>query len=67
MNGELEFTEYELSAFETPADFKKYLLELDKEYELNDVDELMYYFQKKALDFSVYVDILKKFKHDKGI
>ena len=65
--GELEFTEFELLSFEDPSEFKKYLLELDEEYDLNNVDEMLYYYQKKVLDMSVYIDILKKFKDEKNI
>ena len=67
MEGELEFNELELACFETPNHFRDFLVELDEEYDINDVTEMIDYFHQKSIDYMVYIQILKQFKKEKGI
>ena len=67
MQGDIEFTEFELLAFEDLPTFKEYFKEFDKEFDLSDIDELILYYQKKALDLQSFANYLTKFKHEKGI
>lgn len=67
MNNDLDFTEFEMLSFEDLPQFKQYFLELDSEHDLTDVDELIYYYQKKAIDLNSFAEWLTKFKNEKGI
>ena len=67
MEGELEFTEFELLSFEDPLEFERYLLELDDEHDLTNVDTMIYYYSKKVLDLNAFISILNKFKKQKKI
>lgn len=66
-SGELEFNEMELATFDTPEDFRDYLIELDNDHNLTDVTEMVEYFHQKSLDYLVYIKILKQFIKEKGI
>lgn len=66
-SGELEFNEMELATFDTPEDFRDYLIELDNDHNLTDVSEMVEYFHQKSLDYLVYIKILKQFIKEKGI
>ena len=66
-SGELEFSEFERAAFDDPSDFKKFIMELGEEYCLTDVDDLVFYFEKRITDFKMFIKILNQFKNEKGI
>ena len=65
--GDIEFNEMELACFDTPEDFRNFLVEMDEKYNLLDVTEMEEYFHQKSLDYLVYIKILKQFKREKNI
>lgn len=61
MEGNIEFTEFELNAFESPEHLYEYMCELHEEHEIYDITELLtYYLEQERYDMYSALLIFKQ-------